>query len=178
MAASAAPIELVHVPADDAAQIALIRQLFLEYAQSLGFSLCFQGFDQELAGLPGKYAPPAGAMLLARTPAGPAGCVAIRPLDPPGECEMKRLFVRPDFRGTGLGRRLALAIIDAARDAGYRVMRLDTLSTMTAAGRLYDSLGFRESPPYCYNPFPEVRYFELHLADGRPPQHRTGHNQA
>lgn len=143
------------------------RSLFREYAESLGFSLCFQGFDEELATLPGKYAPPMGRILLATIAGNLAGCVAIRPL--PGDhdeslCEMKRLFVRPEFRKFGVGRALAVAIIDAARQISYRAMRLDTLSTMTAAIALYESLGFRRISPYYANPIETAVYFELALA--------------
>ena len=146
-------------PAAGEADLASARALFLDYAQGLGFSLCFQGFDQELAELPGKYAPPKGALLLA----GSSGCVAVRPLTD-DIAEMKRLYVAPAARGTGLGRRLALASIEAARTAGYRAIRLDTIeATMGAAVALYRSLGFEEIAPYYDNPIPGARYFERTL---------------
>ena len=150
--------------------IAEVRRLFEEYAGSLGFSLCFQGFDAELAGLPGAYAPPRGRLLLARADDAIAGCVALRPLVE-GVCEMKRLFVRPAFQGQGLGRRLAVAIIAEGRDAGYDRMRLDTMPVMTAALGLYGSLGFRDIAAYTENPIEGARYLELGLActAGAPP---------
>lgn len=134
-----------------------IRQLFTEYQGSLGFELDFQNFQQELDTLPGAYAPPRGRILTE-----PGGCVALRPLDEQ-TCEMKRLYVRPEKRGTGLGRRLAQQIIEEARQIGYQRMVLDTLSTMESAIALYKSLGFRETEPYCYNPFPNAVYMELQL---------------
>lgn len=143
--------------------IAAARELFLEYAQWLGFSLCFQGFDQELASLPGKYASPAGRLFLARCKAELAGCGALRPLQP-GICEMKRLYVRPAFRGRKLGLALAGRLIAEAKSIGYDFMRLDTVpSQMGDANRMYDALGFYEIPPYYENPQPEVRYLELRL---------------
>ena len=139
--------------------LAEARALFLEYAGALGFSLCFQGFDEELATLPGKYAPPGGIILLEPG----AGCVAIRPLDA-GACEMKRLFVRPAARGSGLGRKLAEAALAWAAQAGYRRMRLDTLAgEMAGAIALYRKLGFHEIPQYTENPLPGALYFEKDL---------------
>ncbi|MFO7696950.1 MAG: GNAT family N-acetyltransferase [Anaerolineae bacterium] len=143
-----------------------LRQLILEYAASLGVDLCFQGFEAELASLPGKYAPPEGALILARVGGEPAGCVALRPLDA-DICEMKRLYVRDDFRGLGLGRALVARIIEEARGRGYRAMRLDTLSTMDAAQRLYASFGFTYIEPYVHNPVEGAMYMELILGARR-----------
>ncbi|MFO0837994.1 MAG: GNAT family N-acetyltransferase [Phycisphaerae bacterium] len=139
-----------------------IRVLFREYAESLGFSLDFQQFEQELATLPGRYAPPGGTILLALVDGQTAGCVALRPLEP-GICEMKRLYVRPAFRGSGAGRALVQATIERAAQAGYQRMRLDTLATMTAARGLYESLGFSRVAPYCFNPMPDACYYQLVL---------------
>lgn len=147
----------------ESADVAQARELFLEYAQSLGFSLCFQRFDQELEGLPGKYARPEGCLLLAEVDRQTAGCVALRPLDT-AICEMKRLFVRPAFRGLGLGRLLAERVIAQASAIGYTRMRLDTVaSTMADAVALYRRFGFAEIPPYCVNPIPDALYMELLL---------------
>lgn len=149
--------------AESAAQIAAIRELFLEYANSLGFSLCFQGFDQELAALPGDYAPPHGRLLLAISNGRPAGCVALHKIEP-SICEMKRLYVRPDYRGKGLGRALAEKIISVARQIGYKKLRLDTVeSEMQAAVAMYRQLGFREIAPYRPNPIAGALYLELEL---------------
>lgn len=139
-----------------------VRTLFEEYAASLDVDLCFQGFPAELAGLPGDYAPPSGCLLLARVLGAPAGCVAMRPLEP-GLCEMKRLYVRPGFRGAGVGRRLVEAVVDAARTAGHGSMRLDTLATMASAQALYRSLGFQPIAPYRHNPLPGTTFLELTL---------------
>lgn len=149
-------IRAAHADAD----MPVVRDLFLEYAASLGFSLCFQGFDDELASLPGKYAPPKGLILLAESSSGPLGCVGLRPLHAPGTCEMKRLYVRPAARRFGLGRHLALAIVDAGATLGYAAMRLDTLPQMTAAIALYQSLGFEAIAPYYDNPIDGALYLE------------------
>jgi putative acetyltransferase len=144
-------------------QLAEVRGLFLEYAQSLGFSLCFQGFDQELAGLPGTYAPPQGRLLLATVVNQAAGCAGLHTLEN-DVCEMKRLYVRPQFRGSGLGRRLAATTIAEARGIGYKKMRLDTIvGKMDRAIELYRQLGFREIDPYRPNPIPGALYMELTL---------------
>lgn len=144
-------------------EIATARVLFEEYQCSLGISLCFQNFDAELASLPGAYAPPDGRLLLAFAGAEPAGCIALRKI---GEeiCEMKRLWVKPDFRGTGLGRRLAEAVMIEARAIGYRAIRLDTLPSMKAAQALYASLGFKDVPPYNEHPLEGTRFMEAALA--------------
>lgn len=136
-----------------------IRTMLREYSAWLEIDLCFQNFEQELAGLPGEYAPPRGRLLIAEG----AGCVALRPIDEE-ICEMKRLYVRPSHRGTGLGRSLILAIIDEARAAGYRRIRLDTMPKMDSAQHLYASLGFRDIAPYRYNPESGARFLELILA--------------
>lgn len=144
-------------------QITIIRELFLEYAQSLGFSLCFQGFDQELAGLPGVYAPPAGRLILATQGGHAAGCVALHRLDAK-YCEMKRLYVRRQFRGQGLGSHLAERIIADARQIGYKYLRLDTVEpVMRRAVAMYRRLGFVEIEPYRPNPIDGALYMELQL---------------
>jgi putative acetyltransferase len=149
--------------AESLAQIAQARELFLEYAQSLGFSLCFQNFDKELAGLPGDYAPPEGRLLLLEYDGHLAGCVALHKFDS-GICEMKRLYLRPQLRGKGLGRVLAERIIAEARQIGYRQMRLDTVGpVMKNAVEMYHKLGFREIAPYRPNPMAGTVYMELEL---------------
>jgi ribosomal protein S18 acetylase RimI-like enzyme len=149
------------VTPDTPALLGAARAILHEYAQGLGVDLCFQNFDAELAALPGEYAPPAGALLLAFVDDELAGCGAMRPLpeaDHPNACEMKRLYVRRAFRGFGLGRALAQALIDRATQAGYSTMLLDTLDDMQTARGLYESLGFEEIPPYYYNPIPGAHY--------------------
>jgi len=156
-------VALTFIQASSSAQIAQARELFLEYASSLGFSLCFQNFDQELAGLPGDYAPPDGRLLLAEYEGQLAGCGALHKLEP-GICEMKRLYLRPQFRGQGRGRALAEHLIAEARQIGYRQMRLDTVEPkMQDAVAMYRKLGFREIPPYRKNPIPGALYMELSL---------------
>ena len=154
---------LIFTQAKSPSQIAQARELFLEYAQSLGFSLCFQNFDQELADLPGDYAPPSGRLLLAEFDSQLAGCVALHKLDS-AICEMKRLYLRPQFRGKGLGRLLAEKIIGEARQIGYERMRLDTVEpVMKDAVAMYRRFGFKDIAPYCPNPNPGVLYLELQL---------------
>ena len=143
-------------------ELPAVRRLFEEYAASLDVDLGFQDFKRELRELPGEYAPPAGRVLLALEEDEPAGCVALRPYEPE-VCEMKRLYVRPAFQGARLGRRLAEAIVEAAKDAGYEFMRLDTLPAMEAARRLYRSLGFEEIEAYRHNPVHGTTFFQLDL---------------
>jgi ribosomal protein S18 acetylase RimI-like enzyme len=153
---------------DSAEAFAEVRAIFREYAQGLGVDLCFQGFEEELAALPGDYAAPAGHLLLALVDGQVAGCGAFRALrdaDHANACEMKRLFVRSAFRRFGLGRRLAEALMDEARRCGYSVMLLDTLDDMEAARELYASLGFVETAPYYFNPIPGAHYLRADLAD-------------
>lgn len=142
-------------------QIDQVRALFKEYASSLDIDLCFQNFETELANLPGDYAPPRGALFIARSTQKIVGCCALRPLDNadyPNACEMKRLYVRPALRGCGLGRRLAEAVLQAAQQAGYTYVLLDTLSEMETARAMYQDLGFVEVAPYYYNPIEGAHY--------------------
>lgn len=148
-------------PQDAAAVTALLRE-YENYASGLGIDLAFQGFEREVADLPGAYAPPRGRMLLARARAQAAGVAAFRPLAE-GICEMKRLYVRPGFRGQGIGERLCREVIGRARAWGYRAMRLDTGEGMRSARRLYEALGFAPIPPYYHTPYPTL-CFELSLA--------------
>lgn len=147
--------------------LAVVAALFRAYAASLEVDLAYQNFEAELAALPGKYAPPRGRLLLARSPEGtPLGCVALRPLDAPGCCEMKRLYVVPDGRGTGLGMRLAEAAIREAAAAGYREMRLDSLPSMSGAIALYRKLGFEEMAPYYETPVAGTVFLRRSLDPG------------
>jgi len=154
------------LPADTEALLRETSLLFREYERFLGVDLCFQDFEAELAGLPGKYAPPGGALLLAVEGHRTAGCVAVRALAE-NVCEMKRLFVRPAYRGSGLGRKLAEAVMREAGRLGYGIMRLDTLETLTAAMGLYESLGFRRTSAYYPNPLQQVVYLEKPLEENR-----------
>ncbi len=162
------------VEASEPERMPVVRELFLEYAKWLGFDLCFQGFQEELETLPGKYAPPEGRILLALDSPDPlkgqahaavlepAGVVALRPLGE-GVCEMKRFWVRPPYRGKGLGRELGTRIVEAARQIGYSEMVLDTLPQMEAARKVYLSLGFEVCEPYYHNPRDEVVYMRKAL---------------
>jgi ribosomal protein S18 acetylase RimI-like enzyme len=165
------------IPAHTPERLGDVRTLFHEYAAEIQVDLCFQGFQRELDELPSAYAPPAGRLLIAQDAGQIAGCVALRPLakddrletDPADDaraapvCEMKRLYVRPAFRGRGVGRVLAVAVIEAAREIGYARMRLDTLDTMQSAIALYRALGFADTQPYCHNPLAGARFMELDL---------------
>lgn len=143
-------------------EIEEVRRLLREYEASLGVSLCFQGFERELAELPGEYAPPGGRLWMALDADEAVGCVALRRVDDE-TCEMKRLYLRPGFRGRGAGRLLAVAIIGEARKIGYKKMRLDTLAEMREARTLYESLGFKRIEPYCHNPMQGAIFMELKL---------------
>ena len=148
------------------ADLASTVEIFREYAASLDVDLCFQNFDTELASLPGEYAPPRGQLLLAFVNGELAGCGALRPFadaEDGNACEMKRLYVRPGFRGVGLGRMLAQALLDEARSAGYSTILLDTLDDMEAARELYTTLGFVEVPPYYFNPIAGAHYLKAEL---------------
>lgn len=143
--------------------IAEAKKLFIEYANSLNFDLCFQGFDEEVSNLPGKYASPEGRLLLARIDNKIGGCIALRKLES-GICEMKRLYVRPEFRGRGIGKILCDKLLEQAKSKGYKKMRLDTIyHQMQSAIKLYKSYGFHEIPPYYYNPQEGVLFMELEL---------------
>ncbi len=154
------------LPALTPADLAQVHAIFREYAQSLKVDLCFQNFDEELSSLPGEYAEPRGALLLAHVNGEVAGCCALRPLDSSdysNAAEMKRLYVRQPFRGLGLGRQLAEAILDAARHAGYACVLLDTLDDMEAARALYEDLGFEEVPPFYHNPHAGAHYLKVDI---------------
>jgi len=155
---------LTIIEAQTSGQIGIIRELFREYAASLGFDLCFQDFERELAELPGEYAPPRGRLLLAMYDEKVAGCVGLRKFAE-GVCEMKRLFVRPEFRGRGIGRALAVKTIEEARKIGYQSMKLDTIATMVEAIELYKKLGFTETEAYRFNPVEPCLFMELKLRE-------------
>lgn len=155
-------VRVVAVTEADEALIAAARTLFREYADSLGVDLSFQNFEDEMARFPQGYLPAEGALYVAQSGVAELGCVAVRRLDD-DLCEMKRLYVRPNARGKGVGRQLAEAAIEAARRMGYRQMRLDTLPTMARARELYALLGFREIAPYYDNPIQGTRYMEIKL---------------
>ncbi len=154
-------VKLLQVNSEE--HLVQVRKLFEEYAKSLDFDLCFQNFDKELAELPGEYAPPDGCLLLAKYQDKIAGCVALRKIEQ-GICEMKRLYVRTEFRGKGIGKDLATAIIQKARKIGYTRMRLDTVPSMKEAIELYRLLGFKEIKPYRHNPVNGAKFMELKLA--------------
>jgi putative acetyltransferase len=156
-------IEIVDATAD---QLERARALILEYAESRGFPLTWQGFDEEVATLPGHYAQPNGRLCVATLDGEPVGCVALRPFDET-RCEMKRLYVRPSARGRGLGRLLAEHVIAEAREIGYDEMLLDTLDRMEEAAALYRSIGFAATEPYRFNPLPDVQYLHLDLREVR-----------
>lgn len=159
-------VDIELITTSEGVELDLVRELFREYATGLNVDLCFQGFDDELANLPGDYAPPRGALLLASVDGTVAGCCALRPLDSsdyPNAAEMKRLYVRKAFRGFGLGRRLAEATLDAAHQSGYASVLLDTLSDMEAARALYAELGFEDIPPYYHNPIAGAHYLKVDL---------------
>jgi putative acetyltransferase len=156
-----ATLEFIQV--ESARQVEQARELFIEYSERLGLDLCFQNFQQELAELPGRYARPEGRLLLAVSGERIAGCVGLRKIDD-GVCEMKRLYVRPEFRGEGIGHALAVHLIEEARSIGYEWMRLDTLpAQMASAIKLYRALGFREIEPYYHNPVENALFMELSL---------------
>ena len=166
MSAAETPPDIALVCADSAESLAPAREILREYARSLSVDLCFQNFDAELDGLPGDYAAPSGHLLLAFVDGALAGCGAFRALadvDYANACEMKRLYVRPAFRRFGLGRMLAQALLDEARRAGHSVMLLDTLDDMESARGLYETLGFKEIPPYYFNPIPGAHYLKAEL---------------
>ena len=150
------------IQAESKSDVVIARELFLEYAQSLDFHLCFQDFEREVAELPGEYAPPSGSLLLLMADTKAAGCVALRKIDG-SVCEMKRLYVRPEFRGMDFGKKLTLAVIDEAKKIGYSFMRLDTVPSMKEAIKLYQLLGFKKIEPYRKNPIEGAIFMELEL---------------
>ena len=161
--ASAFPAVITFAQVISDGDVELARTLFKEYEQSIGVSLCFQNFDQELANLPGDYAPPSGRLLLMRASDQIAGCIALRKVDD-DTCEMKRLYLRPEFRGKGLGKPIVDRIVHEARAIGYSKMRLDTMpGRMDQAIKLYRSIGFKEIPAYYDSPFTDTLYMELDL---------------
>ena len=153
-------IELVQ--ATDKHEMKKVKEIFIEYRKDLGLDLSFQDFQDELDELPGEYSPPDGTIILAKEVDKIKGCVALRKIDE-HTCEMKRLYVKPEHRGKGLGRKLAVSIIDIARNKGYTKMKLDTLTTLKKANQLYCSLGFEDCEPYRYNPLDDALYMELEL---------------
>lgn len=160
-----APSIQLKIP-ESSEDIQLVRELFTEYARALGVDLCFQNFDSELSTLPGDYGAPHGYLLIALVDDQPAGCCALRALDGSdyaNACEMKRLYVRPAFRGLGLGRRLVESTLEMARLAAYDCVLLDTLDDMEAARALYEELGFEEIPPYYFNPIAGAHYLKVDL---------------
>ena len=166
MAEAAAPPTVRLVAAEGPELLEQARLIFRDYEASLAIDLCFQDFDAELAALPGDYSPPAGQLLLALVDGVVAGCGAVRPLpdcDYANACEMKRLYVRPAFRGFGIGRLLVHALLDEAKRAAYSCVLLDTLDDMEAARELYASVGFEEIPPYYFNPLAGAHYLKANL---------------
>jgi ribosomal protein S18 acetylase RimI-like enzyme len=160
---------VVEYRADLSEDLPALRELFQEYGRSIGIDLSFQGFDEELASLPGKYALPQGAMIVARCDGNPCGCVALRRIDE-RTCEMKRLYVRPGNRGLRIGAELVTRIIHAAKSRGYESMRLDTLPSMASAVSLYRSFGFLEIDPYIFNPIPGALFMEKNLQTSAQPR--------
>lgn len=156
-------LTFVWVGSEDTQRLEHARELFAEYQVGLGIDLCFQGFDEELRSLPGRYGPPSGALMVVYDGEQPVACGAVREIGV-GISEMKRLYIRPTFRQHGLGRKISEMLIAKAVDLGYRVMRLDTLRRLEPAVKLYESLGFREVEPYNYNPEPDIAYYEISLA--------------
>jgi carbonic anhydrase len=156
--------QIEFIQAETAAQVSHARSLFIEYSEGLGLDLCFQNFEKELAELPGGYAPPEGRLLLVILNGEIAGCVALRKINDDRTCEMKRLYVRPKFRGKGIGKASVIKLIEEARALGYARMRLDTLpSQMSEAIKVYRLLGFREIEPYYHNPVEGAMFMELTL---------------